>query len=71
MCETIEAIKEGKYKIKKQKKRILSDACLDFLEKCLEKDPKLRVSSEELSNHFWLDDGFLINKPNKSSEKEK
>jgi hypothetical protein len=27
--------------------------------KCLEVDPKTRVSIEELDNHLWLDDGVF------------
>ena len=58
MCDTIEAIKTGVYKIKPSKKKKLTKGCQDFLGKCLETDPKVRISIEELSNHKWLDDGL-------------
>jgi serine/threonine protein kinase len=48
----------GKYRVPFAKRKQLTGGCLDFLEKCLECDPKARVSIDELDNHFWLDEGY-------------
>lgn len=52
--ETIELIKEGKYKLKPDIEKSLSDGCLDVIRRCLDANPKTRISMEELADHPWI-----------------
>lgn len=42
--ETIELIKQGKYKIKPDIEKSLSEGCLDVLHRCLDVNTKSRIS---------------------------
>ena len=58
--DTIESIKEGNYRIPPLTEKRLSPQCINFLESCLDPNPKTRISIEDLSNHLWLEEGIFI-----------
>lgn len=45
-------LKKGNYAIPKNLK--LSLSCLDFIDKCLKRDPEKRITYEELENHPFI-----------------
>ena len=67
--ETIELIKEGKYKIKPDIEKSLSEGCLDVLHRCLDVNTKTRISMEELADHPWIMHKMFMGE--KKAEKEK
>ena len=50
-AETIELIKDGGWTISPAKRKSLSNSCLDLMTRCLDSNPKTRISIDDLDNH--------------------
>lgn len=65
--ETIETIKTGKYRLPPAITAELSQECLGVLKRCLDVNPKTRITMQELNDHLWLTSTAFL-PPKKPSE---
>ena len=57
--EKIQAIKNTEYKIPNSAMNELSDECIDVIRRCLDPNPKTRISMGDMCSHPWLNENFF------------
>lgn len=58
--ETIERIKAGKYRLPNAIASELSQECHTVLKRCLDVNPKTRITMQELNDHPWLAPAIFV-----------
>lgn len=64
--DTIESIKAGKYRLPTAITAELSPECISVLKRCLDINPKTRITMQELNDHPWLS-STVFNPPKRLS----